>query len=107
MTCPPVGKSSGSDRSKSQVADDTVGDPVATPTVMCGDVVSTFFLGASGVRKILLTPESTRAVVALSCQRSRQVAYFCLSFSHLLEGNIVGVTSMSLSGGISGGGVYN
>ena len=66
MTCPLVGKSTGSDRSKSQVAVDTVTGPVAAPTEICGDVVSTFFLGASGVRKILLAPESTRAVVALS-----------------------------------------
>ena len=71
MTCPPVGKSAGSDRSKSQVADDTVGGPVAAPTVICGDVVLKFFLGASGVRKILLAPESTRAVVDLCCRRSR------------------------------------
>ena len=104
MTCPPVGKSEGSDRSKSQVAVDTVGGPVAAPTVICGDVVSTFFLGALGVRKILLAPESTKAVVDLSCRRSRRVANFLLSFAYLSGGNAVGVALSCLSGGISGGG---
>ena len=86
------------------MADDTVGGPVAAPTVIYGEVVFTFFLGASGVRKILLAPESTRAVVDLSCRRSRRVANFRLSFAHLSEGNTAGVAFACLSGGISGGG---
>jgi len=102
MTCPSVGNSAESDKSKSQVAADTVGGLVAAPTVICGDVVTTFFLGTSGVRKILLAPESTRAVVDLSCRCNRQVTNFCLSFARLSEGKTVGVPSMSLSGGIPG-----
>ena len=89
------------------MADDTVGGPVAAPTVICGALVFTFFLGASGVRKILLAPESTRAVVDLCCRCSRRVANFRLSFAHLSDGNVTGVAFMFLSGGISGGGVYS
>ena len=62
-----------------------------------------FFLGASDVRKILLAPESTRAIVDLCCRSSRRVANFCLSFAHLSEGNSAGVAFAFLSGGISGG----
>jgi len=105
MTCLFVGKSEGSDgKSKSQVADERVGGPVAVPTLMCGDVLFTFFLGALGVSKMLLAPESTNAVVVLSRRRCQRAANFCLSFSHLSGGTTVGVTSISLTGGISGGG---
>ena len=60
MTCPFIRKSEGSDgKSKSQVADERVGGPVAAPTLICGTELFTFFLGASGMRKMLIVQEST------------------------------------------------
>ena len=57
---------------------------------MCGDVLFTFFLGALGVSKMLLAPESTNAVVVLSRRRCQRAVNFCLSFSHLSGGTTVG-----------------
>eukprot|EP00957_Ditylum_brightwellii_P144597 11014930-Ditylum_brightwellii.AAC.1 len=64
MTWPGVGKLEGTSVSaRSQDADDQIGGPAAAPTVIAGAAGLIFVMGAVGVRKILLAPESINAVV--------------------------------------------
>ena len=76
MTCPEVGKSEGRlGRANVHDADEVVGGPVAAPTVMAGALGFRFAMGALGVRKMLLAPESIRAVVRSLRRMRRRAAY--------------------------------
>ena len=76
MTWPDRGKSEGTSVSaKSQDADDRIGGPAAAPTVIVGATGLIFVMGAVGVKKILLAPESISAVVRLSRRRNLRAEY--------------------------------
>ena len=68
MTCPLSGKSEGSsdDRANSHVLVDVIGGPEAAPTLMGCALFTILIMGASSVRKMLVAPESNKAVVCLS-----------------------------------------
>ena len=83
MTWPDQGKSEGTFVSaKSQDADDRIGGPAAAPTVIVGATGLIFVMGAVGVEKILLAPESISAVVRLSRRRNLRAEYLRRNLSH-------------------------
>jgi hypothetical protein len=67
---------------KSHEAEDLIGGPAAAPSVIVGGTGLTFVMGAVGVKKILLTPESINAVVRLSSRINLRAAYLRRSLSH-------------------------
>ena len=70
MTYPVFGKSAGRcGKARSHDADDFCSTPAAVPTCIFGAVWSMLDIGASGVRYMLLVPESTMAVRQLSSLR--------------------------------------
>ena len=86
MTWPDVRKSEGTSLSaRSQEAVDRIGGPAAAPTVIVGAAGLTFVMGAVGIKKILLAPESISAVVQLSRRRDLRTAYLRRSLSHGVE----------------------
>ena len=60
---------------RSQEAVDQIGGPAAAPIVIAGAAGLTFVMGAVGIKKILLPPESISAVVRLSRRRNLRAAY--------------------------------
>ena len=79
MTWPLVGKSEGREgKLISHVAEEVIGRPAAVPTLIRGAAGFTFIMGASGVRKKLLAPESTIAVFCLIWRREANLANVAL-----------------------------
>ena len=102
MTCPLMGKSEGSsdDRANSYVVVDVIGGPAAAPTLMGCALVTILTMGPSLVRKMLVAPESNKAVVRLSSLARQRAANFYISLSHF-AGPFKGVSSLTESGGTS------
>ena len=84
----------GRERRQSQITSRRyiIGGPAAAPTLILGPTGFTFALSESGVRKILLAPESTIAILRLSSLRWQRNANYLFNLSHLL-GDLVGGTS--------------
>ena len=100
MTCPLMGKSEGSsdDKANSRVVVDVIGGPAAAPTRMGSALLIIFTFGASSVRKMLVAPESTKAIVRLSSLARQRAANFRISLPHF-AGPVKGVWSLTESGG--------
>ena len=91
-TWPDLGKSEGTFViARSQEAADQIGGPAAAPIVIAGAAGLTFVMGAVGTKKILLAPESIRAVVCLSRRRALRMAYLRRSLSHGVERGTIGI----------------
>ena len=103
MTWPDLGKSEGTPvNAKSHEADDLMGGPAAAPTVIVGATGLTFVMGAVGVKKILLAPESINAVVRLSRRSNLRAVYLRRNLSHGEERR-VRVTGEGAGGKVGGG----
>ena len=84
MIYPLMGKSEGSsdDKANSHVVVDVIGEPAAAPTRMGSALLIIFNFGTSSVRKILVAPESNKAVVRLSSLARQCAVNLRLSLSH-------------------------
>ena len=103
MTWPDLGKSEGTPVSaKSHEAEDLMGGPASAPTVIVGATGLTFVMGALGVKKILLTPESINTVVRLSRRSNLCAVYLQRNLSHGEERQ-VSVTGEGSKGKVGGG----
>ena len=79
-----------------------MGGPVAAPTVIVGATGLTFVMGAVGVKKILMAPESINAVVRLSRRSNLRTVYLQRNLSQGEE-RWVRVTGEGAGGKIGGG----
>ena len=105
MTWPDLGKAEGTPVSaKSHEADDLMGGPAAAPTVIVGATGLKFVMGAVGVKKILLAPESINAVVRLSRRSNLRTVYLRRNLSQGGERQVRVTEDEEGAGGKVGGG---